>query len=61
VYDAENRCVGLLFAGSPGGEGEPARTIVNPIDAVLNGLGLELLAPGEHPSDEAARAPASGK
>ncbi|MHC4652464.1 MAG: chymotrypsin family serine protease [Planctomycetota bacterium] len=61
VYDAENRCVGLLFAGSQASEGEPARTIVNPIDAVLNSLGLELLAPGEHPSGEAAPAPGGGK
>ncbi|MHC4803261.1 MAG: hypothetical protein ACYTFF_14320, partial [Planctomycetota bacterium] len=60
VYDAENRCVGLLFAGSQAGEGEPARTIINPIDAVLNSLGLELLAPGAHPSGEAAPAPGGG-
>jgi hypothetical protein len=53
VYDAENCCVGLLFAGSQAGDGEPAKTILNPIDAVLNSLGLELLAPQEHPSGEA--------
>ncbi len=61
VYDAENRCVGLLFAGSQAGEGEPARTIINPIDAVLNSLELQLLTPGEHPSGEAGPAPAFGK
>ncbi len=53
VYDADNRCIGLLFAGSAGrGEAEPGRTIINPIDRVLAGLGLELLAPGElRPAD----------
>ncbi len=50
VYDSENRCVGLLIAGSQGGAGEPARTILNPIDAVLRGLDLELLAAGDHAS-----------
>jgi hypothetical protein len=58
VYDAENRCVGLLFAGSPGSDGEPARTILNPIGAVLTSLGLALLAPGEH--DPGADPGASG-
>ncbi|MHC4964223.1 MAG: chymotrypsin family serine protease [Planctomycetota bacterium] len=53
VYDAENCCVGLLFAGSQAGDGEPAKTILNPIDAVLTSLDLELLAPQEHPSGEA--------
>lgn len=60
VYDADNRCVGLLFAGSPAGDGEPARTILNPIGAVLISLGLELLAPGEHDSGEDAGASDSG-
>ncbi len=55
VYDADNRCVGLLFAGSQGTGQEPARTIINPIDAVLRGLGVELLKPGEHPSEGRAR------
>ncbi len=50
IYDSDNRCVGLLFAGSQGGGGEPARTILNPIDAVLRGLDVELLAAGDHPS-----------
>jgi hypothetical protein len=58
VYDADDRCVGLLFAGSQAGNGEPAKTIINPIDAVLNSLGLELLAPDEHPSGHVA-APAT--
>lgn len=54
VYDSQNRCVGLLFAGSEAGEGEPARTIVNPIGAVLRELDISLLAAGDHPSAEAA-------
>jgi hypothetical protein len=58
IYDAENRCVGLLFAGSQGTEQEPAMTILNPIDAVLHGLELVLLSPGEHPSSQQA-APAA--
>jgi hypothetical protein len=57
VYDAENCCVGLLFAGSQAGDGEPAKTILNPIDAVLTALDLELLAPREHPSGEAPATP----
>jgi hypothetical protein len=60
VYDAEKRCVGLLFAGSQAGDGEPAKTILNPIDAVINSLDLELLSPGEHPSGQASEAPGSG-
>ena len=50
VYDSQNRCVGLLFAGSEAAEGEPARTIVNPIGAVLRELNISLLAAGDHPS-----------
>lgn len=47
VYDSDNACVGLLFAGSQGAPGEPARTILNPIDGVLGTLGLELLTEDE--------------
>jgi hypothetical protein len=61
VYDAENRCVGLLFAGSEGSETEPATTIVNPIHYVLRGLNVELLASGDHPSAAAKTAVARGK
>jgi hypothetical protein len=50
VYDTESRVIGLLFAGSEGSEGEPATTIVNPIQFVLNQLNVELLSAGEHPS-----------
>ena len=50
VYDSDNACIGLLFAGSEGTEDEPARTIVNPINAVLSELDVELLSSGDHPS-----------
>lgn len=55
VYDADSRCVGLLFAGSEGSPREPARTILNPIDAVLRALGAEFLKPGDHPSEGRGR------
>ncbi len=54
VYDADNRVVGLLFAGSEGSAGEPATTIVNPINTVLSQLNISLLSPGDHPSTAAA-------
>lgn len=50
VYDAENKCIGLLFAGSEASEQEPARTIINPIVYVLRELNIELLSAGDHPS-----------
>jgi hypothetical protein len=50
VYDAERRCVGLLFAGSEASGDEPATTIVNPIQHVLRELDVELLSPGSFPS-----------
>ena len=56
VYDADNRCVGLLFAGSEGTEDEPATTILNPIDHVLRLLNVELLPPGSHPTGAGRRA-----
>jgi hypothetical protein len=52
VYDSQNRCVGLLFAGSQGSEGAPGTTIINPIQFVLQALNVELLASGDHPSEE---------
>jgi hypothetical protein len=56
VYDTESRVIGLLFAGSEGSEGEPATTIVNPIQFVLNQLNVEFLSAGEHPSSAAVTA-----
>lgn len=50
VYDNERRCVGLLFAGSEGAAGEPATTIINPIQHVLRELDIELLPSGSFPS-----------
>jgi hypothetical protein len=50
VYDAESRVVGLLFAGSEGSETEPATTIINPINYVMNQLNVELLNAGDHPA-----------
>lgn len=50
VYDDTNAVIGLLFAGSEGTDGEPATTIVNPINYVLNQLNIELLSSGDHPS-----------
>ena len=57
VYDTENRCVGLLFAGSEGSESEPATTILNPIQHVLRLLEVELLTPGSHPTSGTGRKP----
>lgn len=50
IYDAQNRVIGLLFAGSEASEDEPATTIANPIVFVMNELDTELLQPGDHPS-----------
>ncbi len=61
VYDSQNRCIGLLFAGSESSDGEPARTIVNPIGAVLRELNVSLLASGDHPSADAATQKATRK
>ena len=52
VYDEENQCVGLLFAGSQGTETEPGTTILNPIAHVLRLLEVELLTPGSHPTGD---------
>jgi hypothetical protein len=52
VYDDENRCVGLLFAGSQGTENQPGTTILNPIAHVLRLLEVELLTPGSHPTGD---------
>lgn len=59
IYDADHRCVGLLFAGSEGTPQEPARTILNPIDGVLRALGVEFLKPGDHPAGGPARGAAA--
>ncbi|MEJ2207052.1 MAG: hypothetical protein P8170_23465 [Gemmatimonadota bacterium] len=61
VYDDEGRVVGLLFAGSEGTETEPATTIVNPVNYVMAGLDVELLAEGDHPSVAARTKKSSGK
>jgi len=50
VYDPDNQCVGLLFAGSEGSETEPATTILNPIQHVLRLLRVEMLTAGSHPT-----------
>ena len=55
VYDADNRCVGLLFAGSEGTEEEPGTTIVNPIRHVLGEMNVEFLSAGDHPTRETAK------
>jgi hypothetical protein len=55
VYDSDNKCVGLLFAGSEASEGEPARTIVNPIGFVTQELGIEFLAEGDHPTEKGGK------
>jgi hypothetical protein len=51
VYDLENACVGLLFAGSAGTEDQPGTTILNPIHHVLRLLEVDLLTPGSHPTE----------
>jgi hypothetical protein len=61
VYDYENKCVGLLFAGSEGGEDEPARTIVNPMVYVMRELDIEFLAKGDHPTEKGKKKPTGGK
>jgi hypothetical protein len=50
VYDADNKWIGLLFAGSSGSEEEPARTIINPAGDVLREMNIELLKSGDHAS-----------
>ena len=50
VYDGDQRCIGLLFAGGDAADGNPATTIINPIDHVLRELNIALLEPGEFPS-----------
>ncbi|HMP78385.1 MAG TPA: hypothetical protein PKD54_02925, partial [Pirellulaceae bacterium] len=59
IYDSNNKCIGLLFAGSEGSEETPATTIANPISAVMRALNLEFLQPGEHPSSTTVRRRAS--
>jgi len=51
VYDSDNSVVGLLFAGSEGTAEEPATTIVNPMNYVLEKLNIELLSSDDHPSE----------
>jgi hypothetical protein len=55
VYDADRRCIGLLFAGSEGSASEPATTIINPIQHVLRELNIEFLPAGSFPSGAASR------
>ncbi|HEY5915333.1 MAG TPA: hypothetical protein VJA21_32525 [Verrucomicrobiae bacterium] len=55
VYDADRRCIGLLFGGSEGTANEPGITIVNPIPHVLRELNVEFLAPDSFPSAAAIR------
>ncbi|NIN01366.1 MAG: hypothetical protein GTO24_25725 [candidate division Zixibacteria bacterium] len=45
VLDEDNKLIGLLFAGSEAGAGEPATAIINPIRHVFNLLDLETLTP----------------
>ncbi len=54
IYDSDNNCIGLLFAGSEGSGDNPATTIANPILTVLRELDLGFLSPGEHPAEELA-------
>ena len=61
IYDSNNTCIGLLFAGSEGSEDEPATTIANPIGAVLRELDIEFLLPGERPTAEGASAKRPGR
>jgi hypothetical protein len=56
VYDSQDRCIGLLFAGSQSSAGEAGTTILNPIHFVLQALNVEFLSPGDHPSQAAAGA-----
>lgn len=50
VYDGDRHCIGLLFAGGDAADGNPATTIINPIDHVLRELDIAFLEPGEFPS-----------
>lgn len=43
ILDSNRRAVGLLFAGTPEAAGKTAVTYANPIDAVVNTLGLRLV------------------
>jgi hypothetical protein len=56
IYDSEDKCIGLLFAGSQSAQGEPGTTIINPINFVLQALNVEFLSPGDHPSEAPAGA-----
>ncbi|KZB62197.1 hypothetical protein AUP42_04375 [Thalassospira lucentensis] len=51
VYDDDNVCVGLLFAGSESTARDPGTTIITPIEVVMKELDLELIAPGAFPHD----------
>ncbi len=51
IYDFDDFTVGLLFAGSEGSGGEAGMTIANPMNFVINELEIEMLQPGEHPSN----------
>jgi hypothetical protein len=55
VYDYDNKCIGLLFAGSEASEDEPARTIVNPMGYVMQELKIEFLAKGDHPTEKVGK------
>jgi hypothetical protein len=61
VYDSDNKCIGLLFAGSEASEDEPARTIVNPIGYVMQELDIEFLAKGDHPTEKSDKKKAAKK
>lgn len=51
VYDDQNVCVGLLFAGSESTARDPGTTIITPIELVMKELQLELIAPGTFAHD----------
>jgi hypothetical protein len=55
VYDSDNKCVGLLFAGSEASEEEPARTIINPIGFVMKELNISFLGKGDHPTEKVGK------
>ena len=61
VYDLENRCVGLLFAGSQSSNDQAGTTILNPIQHVLNLLEVDLLKPGSHPTEDGSEEVAAGR
>ncbi len=52
VYDWDQNCVGLLFAGSEASDETAATTIINPISFVLSQLNIEFLPSGAHPSPD---------